>query len=138
MDQPLLFFDCVSMCYHDDSGETEVLSDFTLRVDSGEVLALLGPSGCGQSTVLSLAAGLLKPDSGRVMETYTDLPGMQLYTANGLSGIGHGGVPFVSHGAFCLETQFFPDSPNHPEFPFHFLQPGEKFETVTAYRFLTR
>ena len=66
MDQPLLFFDCVSMCYHDDSGETEVLSDFTLRVDSGEFLALLGPSGCGKSTVLSLAAGLLKPDSGRV------------------------------------------------------------------------
>ena len=66
MDQPLLCFDCVSMCYHDDSGETEVLSDFTLRVDSGEFLALLGPSGCGKSTVLSLAAGLLKPDSGRV------------------------------------------------------------------------
>ena len=66
MDQPLLFFDCVSMCYHDDSGETEVLSDFTLRVDSGEFLALLGPSGCGKSTVLSLAAGLLQPDSGRV------------------------------------------------------------------------
>ena len=54
------------MCYHDDSGETEVLSDFTLRVDSGEFLALLGPSGCGKSTVLSLAAGLLQPDSGRV------------------------------------------------------------------------
>ena len=79
-----------------------------------------------------------EPESGRVMETYTDLPGMQLYTANGLSGVGHGGVPFVSHGAFCLETQFFPDSPNHPEFPFSVLRPGEKFETVTAYRFLTR
>ncbi len=87
---------------------------------------------------LRKVAEAYEPDSGRVMETYTDLPGMQLYTANGLSGIGHGGVPFVSHGAFCLETQFFPDSPNHPEFPFHFLQPGEKFETVTAYRFLTR
>ena len=58
MDQPLLFFDCVSMCYHDDSGETEVLSDFTLRVDSGEFLALLGPSGCGKSTVAKLLMGL--------------------------------------------------------------------------------
>lgn len=66
MDQPLLFFDHVSMCYHDENGETEVLSDFTLEVHSGEFIALLGPSGCGKSTVLSLAAGLLRPDSGRV------------------------------------------------------------------------
>jgi NitT/TauT family transport system ATP-binding protein len=66
MENPLLFFDCVSMRYHDDSGETEVLSDFSLQVNSGEFIALLGPSGCGKSTVLSLAAGLLTPDSGHV------------------------------------------------------------------------
>ena len=50
----------------------------------------------------------------------------------------HGGVSFIDHGALCLETQFFPDSPNHPEFPFRFLKPGESFDSVTTYRFLTR
>lgn len=66
MQKPLLLFDHVSMCYHDQSGETEVLSDFSLEVAKGEFIALLGPSGCGKSTVLSLAAGLLHPDSGHV------------------------------------------------------------------------
>lgn len=66
MGEPLLFFDRVSMCYHDENGETEVLSNFTLELNRGEFVALLGPSGCGKSTVLSLAAGLLHPDSGHV------------------------------------------------------------------------
>lgn len=87
---------------------------------------------------LRKAAEVYEPESGRVMEVYTDLPGMQLYTANSLSGKGHGGVSFIDHGALCLETQFFPDSPNHPEFPFRFLKPGESFDSVTTYRFLTR
>ncbi len=76
-------------------------------------------------------------ESGRVMEVYTDLPGVQLYTANKMSGKGLGGVPHGNHCAFCLETQYFPDSPNHSEFPFHFLQPGEDWESVTVYQFKT-
>lgn len=66
MKENLLYFDRVSMRYHQESGETAVLEDFTLSVRPGEFIALLGPSGCGKSTVLSLAAGLLRPDSGRV------------------------------------------------------------------------
>lgn len=67
MEDALLVFDHVCMRYHQQSGETSVLEDFTLSVRRGEFVALLGPSGCGKSTVLSLAAGLLRPDAGRVL-----------------------------------------------------------------------
>lgn len=67
MEDALLVFDHVCMRYHQQSGGTAVLEDFTLSVRRGEFVALLGPSGCGKSTVLSLAAGLLRPDAGRVL-----------------------------------------------------------------------
>lgn len=67
MEDALLVFDHVCMRYHQQSGETAVLEDFTLSVRRGEFVALLGPSGCGKSTVLSLAAGLLRSDAGRVL-----------------------------------------------------------------------
>ena len=68
----LLDFDHVSMCYHDESGETEVLRDFSMQVKPGEFVALLGPSGCGKSTVLGLAAGLLRPELA--LAWYYELP----------------------------------------------------------------
>lgn len=77
-----------------------------------------------------------EPDSGRLMEVYSDMPGVQLYTFNSVEGlVGKDGKPMQPHTAFCLETQFYPDSVNHAEFPFRFLQPGEPFSTRTVYRF---
>ncbi|MEE0946765.1 MAG: aldose epimerase family protein [Acutalibacteraceae bacterium] len=77
--------------------------------------------------------------SGRVMETYTDLPGVQFYSGNGLGNYPHTkgkkGVPYVTHQAFCLETQFFPDSVNNPQFPSCIVKAGDIFKTVTEYRF---
>ena len=86
---------------------------------------------------LALAARVREPNRGRVMETLTTEPGMQLYTANFVDGklTGVGGVRYVKHGAFCLETQHFPDSPNKPNFPSTVLRPGETYETTTIYRF---
>ena len=70
------------------------------------------------------------------MECSTDLPGVQLYTANGRKeAAGKGGIPLYRHQGFCLETQFFPDSPNQPAFPSVLLKAGEQFVSETIYRF---
>ncbi|MDZ7717724.1 MAG: aldose epimerase family protein [Balneolaceae bacterium] len=76
-------------------------------------------------------------ESGRIMEVYTDQPGVQLYTGNFLDGslTGHHGVPIEQYAALCLETQTFPDSPNKPDFPSAVLNPGETYETTTIYQF---
>jgi aldose 1-epimerase len=66
---------------------------------------------------------------GLAMEVLTTEPGIQLYTANWL------GAPFARHGALCLETQHFADSPNRPEFPSVVLRPKETFRSRTEYRF---
>lgn len=78
---------------------------------------------------LSTAAVLSDPSSGRVMETLTTEPGLQLYTANTLK------PPFVPRTALCLETQHFPDSPNKPSFPSTVLRPGEVLTSETVYLF---
>lgn len=76
------------------------------------------------------------PRSGIRLECWTDQPGVQLYTANGLDvPAGKGGIALYRHQGFCLETQHFPDSPNHPDFPSTMLRAGELFESVTEYRF---
>ena len=72
------------------------------------------------------------------MEVVTTEPGVQLYTANHLDGkLGKSGRIYNKHGAFCLETQHYPDSPNKPEFPTTILRPGEKYESRTVYAFGT-
>jgi aldose 1-epimerase len=78
-----------------------------------------------------------EPTSGRVMEVYTDQPGIQFYSGNFLDGslTGKGGTKYVKHYGFCLETQHFPDSPNQPTFPSTILKPGETYHTTTAYKF---
>ena len=66
---------------------------------------------------LSLAARAYDPGSGRTMEVFTTQPGVQLYSANFLNGLKAGGIEYRNHFGFCLETQHYPDSPNHPEYP---------------------
>jgi len=85
---------------------------------------------------MALAARLIEPHSGRVMEVWTTQPGVQLYTANGLgSRFRGGGEPYGPHHGVCLETQHFPDSPNKPQFPSTVLRPGERYHEVTVHRF---
>jgi len=88
---------------------------------------------------LALAAKVLDPASGRVLEVLTTEPGVQLYTANWFDGslTGKCGKPHLSHSAFCLETQHYPDSMNHPGFPNVILRPGEKYNSQTIWKFST-
>ncbi|MEI6667673.1 MAG: aldose epimerase family protein [Acidobacteriota bacterium] len=87
--------------------------------------------------VLALAAVAREPVSGRVMEVLTTEPGVQLYTGNFLDGTATGktGVAYKKQFGFCLETQHFPDSINHPAFPPTVLEPGRTFKSTTVYRF---
>ena len=85
----------------------------------------------------SLAARVVEPTSGRVLEVWTTEPGVQFYTGNFLDGksAGKGGATYPKRSAFCLETQHFPDSPNQPKFPSVALNPGERYHTITTYKF---
>lgn len=90
---------------------------------------------------LALAARVTDPGSGRVLEVETDQPGVQLYTANHFPADGYecnGGLRFPAHGAFCLETQNFPDAVNKPQFPKAVLRPGETYDTTTVFRFVAK
>jgi len=85
---------------------------------------------------LSLAARVVEPKSGRVMEVYTTQPGIQLYTANFLDDrYKADGVQYGKHYGLCLETQHFPDSPNKPDYPSTLLRPGETYKQTTVHKF---
>ena len=88
---------------------------------------------------LELAARLKDPRSGRVLEVLTDQPGIQFYSGNFLDGtlVGTSGRMYRQGDGLALETQHFPDSPNHPNFPSTVLRPGETYRQVTVHRFLT-
>ena len=90
-----------------------------------------------KSNELTLAARVYEPSSGRVMEVLTTQPGVQFYTGNFLDGTitGKQGHEYKRRYAFCLETQHFPDSPNHPEFPTTILRPGETFHQKAVFKF---
>jgi aldose 1-epimerase len=89
------------------------------------------------SDELLLAARVLDPKSGRVLEVLTTEPGVQFYSGNHLDGTvkGKGGVVYKFRSGFCLETQHFPDSPNHPEFPSTLLRPGQRYKSSTVFKF---
>lgn len=91
----------------------------------------------GNSPMMKLAAEVSEPTSGRCMTVVTEMPCVQLYTANMMDSPVpfKGGVKQVPHTAFCLETQFPPDSPNRPEFPSPVLKAGEKYDRTTVFSF---
>jgi aldose 1-epimerase len=93
----------------------------------------------GSAGTLRLAARVIEPGSGRVMEVSTTEPGVQFYSGNFLDGKlrGKGGKVYQARYGFCLETQHFPDSPNKPGFPSVVLKPGGRYQTTTVYRFST-
>jgi len=86
---------------------------------------------------LSLAARVYEPTTGRVLEVSTTQPAVQFYTGNFLDGsvTGKEGHVYKRRYGFCLETQHYPDSPNHPDFPSAVLKPGEKFHQTTVFKF---
>jgi aldose 1-epimerase len=92
-----------------------------------------------KSSGLHLAAIVSDPVSGRVLTVKTTEPGLQFYSGNTLHGTltGRHGIPYKEHSAFCLETQHFPDSPNHPNFPSSALNPGKEMHSTTTLSFST-
>ncbi len=117
--------------------------DFTKTASIGSRIAQV-KGGYDHNYVIGTAASktpifavrVHDPKSGRVMEVLTTEPGVQFYTGNFLDGSLKGiGGAYKQHYGFCLETQHFPDSPNHPNFPSAILEPGKTFHSVTIYRF---
>jgi len=94
---------------------------------------VLRSPGSGLRTV----ARVHEPKTGRTMEVVTTQPGLQFYSGNFLNGsiAGKGGQPYLKHSGFCVETQHFPDSPNHTNFPNTVLRPGEEYRQTTLYKF---
>ncbi len=107
----------------------ERIAQVTGRYDHNYVLNKKGAES-------KLAAWLLDSATGRKLEVYTTEPGIQFYSGNFLDGTitNRDGKAIPKHGALCLETQHFPDSPNQPRFPSTILKPGERYRTVTTYK----
>ncbi|MGZ5199310.1 MAG: aldose epimerase family protein [Telluria sp.] len=85
---------------------------------------------------MTRAAHVREPVSGRVLELFTQEPGVQFYSGNFLDGSLTGkGRTWIHRGGFCLEPEHFPDSPNQPSFPNTILRPGEEYETESRFRF---
>ncbi len=93
----------------------------------------------GEAGKLQLAARVSEPKTGRVMEVLTTEPALQFYSGNTLRGSlrGRDDRVYGPHSGFCMETQHYPDSPNHPSFPSTTLRPGQHYQTTTIYRFST-
>ena len=89
-----------------------------------------------KGSAVAMCAAVFHEESGRLMEVITDQPGVQLYTAcTTYCEGGRGGVTYGNFSGLCLETQHYPDTPNHSNFPTTVLRPGEKYDTTTIYAF---
>ena len=98
----------------------------------------------GKGDDTQVCASLYSPQSGIFMEMYTNEPGVQVYSGN-FQGVGRDadivrklGVKYPKHVSICLESQKYPDSPNHPEWASPVLNPGEKYYSHAAYKFSTK
>ena len=83
----------------------------------------------------AVCAVLRNPESGLTMTVTTDCPGVQVYAGNFLDNVGKGGVRYGKRTGVALETQFYPDSVNHPEWPQPFVKAGAQYHSVTQFRF---
>ena len=93
-----------------------------------------------QDEGIRLVASAYDPVSGRLLEVSSDQPGIQFYSGNFLDGTleSKDGAKYEFRSGFCLETQHYPNSPNQESFPSVTLNPGEKYDTKTIFRFSTR
>ena len=91
----------------------------------------------GQPDESTVAASLYSPKTGIMLQVFTNEPGMQVYTGNFLdaSFAGKHGYRYPKHSAVCMETQHYPDSPNHPEWPNVWLETGKKYSSHCVYKF---
>ena len=94
----------------------------------------------GQPDESTMAASLYSPKTGIMLQVFTNEPGIQVYTGNFLdaSFAGKHGYRYPKHSAVCMETQHYPDSPNHPEWPSTWLEPGKRYDSHCMYRFSVR
>lgn len=90
-----------------------------------------------QGPGLALAGSVYEPITGRTLEVWTEEPGVQFYCGNFLTGahVGKSGRAYPKRSGFCLETQHFPDSPNHANFPSTIVRPGTPYRTTTVFKF---
>ena len=119
-------------------GERINVDDEQLKIAKGyDHNWVIDSQGAGR---LTSTAEVYEPTTGRVLRVSTTQPGVQFYTGNFLDGSikGKEGKTYVHRGGFCLETQHFPDSPNHPKFPTTKLKPGQRFHSVTVFSFSAR
>ena len=123
---------------------TDTDLDFRQRTSIGLRIAEV-PTGYDYNYALNntdgsvrLVAELVNPKSGRAMEVHSTEPALQLYSGNFLDGTikGKGGAVYNKHGAVCLETQQFPDTPNNPNYPSAIIQAGENYIQKTIFKFI--
>ncbi|MFP5391216.1 MAG: aldose epimerase family protein [Gammaproteobacteria bacterium] len=115
-------------------GERIGIDDDQLRFGQGYDHNFVLTRPQGRDSIL--AARVVEPKSGRVLELWTEEPGVQFYSGNFLDGSNVGkGQAYAFRSGLCLEPQHFPNSPNTPNFPNAILRPGESYATVSRYRF---
>ena len=102
-----------------------------------DALNLQGGYGHNWEVFCNPCAQLSDPESGRIMAVYTDCPGVQFYAGNFLKETGKGGVYYGKRSGICLETQYYPDSIHHSEWPQPITKAGKKYHSETVYRFTT-